>query len=183
MRVDGMIYMPQLNQQNTTGKELTMKQLTTVLTMILALVAAPSLAAHHEKGHNHSQHQGHEGHGSKAMDASMQMLPAQTVDGVTADVHLKDVRAAMAKMKMPQTHHFMIMFSEAKGDKEVVPTLVALKITDPAGNESAPIELMAMEGHVGGDITLTAPGDYIFKVAAKLADGKRVQYEFTATVK
>lgn len=161
-----------------------MKQFTTVLTMILALVAAPALAAHHEKGgHDPSQHQGHNGHGDKAADAAMQVLPAQTVDGVKADVHLKDVRVAMAKMKMPQTHHFMIMLSEAKNGKEIVPSLVAVKITDPAGKVSDPVELMAMEGHVGGDVTLPTAGEYTFKVAVKLADGKKLQYEFKATVK
>jgi len=153
--------------------------------MGMALLAVPASglgADHSAMGHGTMSHEGMKHEGMETAGALV-MLPEQTVDGIKAMAHLKDVKAAMAKMQMKETHHFMIMLSDAKSGKEVVPQLVAVKIVDPAGKESAPVELMAMQGHAGADVILAAPGEYKFKVAARLAEGKKVQFEFAATVK
>ena len=121
-------------------------------------------------------------HGSMKMDAAMIMLPMQTVDGISATVHLKDVKAEMEKMGMKHTHHFMVTLEDNNGE-ELVPQVMAVKIVDPSGKEAAPVELMAMAGGAGADVILATPGAYKFKVAARMADGKKVQYEFAYTVK
>ena len=123
-------------------------------------------------------------HGSMKMDAAMVMLPMQEVDGIYATVHLNDVKAEMAKMGMgmKRTHHFMVTLEDGNGE-EVVPQVVAVKIVDPGGKEAAPVKLMSMAGHSGADVILATPGVYKFIVAAKLAGDKKVQYEFTYTLK
>lgn len=156
---------------------------------ILALVAAAALsvpglafAASHDHGSSHDMN-GHDGHGSMKMDGAMQMLPMQTVDGVSATVHIKDVKAAMAKMGMKHTHHFMVTLEDDSNGEQIVPQVIAVKITDPSGKESEPVALMAMQGHAGADVVLATPGAYVFKVAAKIPGEKKVQFEFKANVK
>jgi hypothetical protein len=106
----------------------------------------------------------------------------QTVDGVSATVHIKDVKATMAKMGMKHTHHFMVTLEDGKGEG-ILPQVIAVKIIDPSGKESEPVALMSMQDHAGADVILPAPGDYIFKVVAKLPGDKKVQYEFKTTIK
>ena len=160
---------------------------------LMALLAAAvltlptlALAASHEHGamDHGSVHdmKGHDEHGGMGMDGTMLMLPEQTVDGVTAMVHLKDVKATMAKMGMKHTHHFMVMFKDATG-KQVEAQVAAVKIVDPSGKELETVELMSMQGHSGADVILAAPGAYTFKVAAKLPGEKKVKYEFKTTLK
>jgi hypothetical protein len=160
----------------------------TMLTM-LALMAAPLplLAAMHE--HGGSSGMGSMDHGSMPMnhdgmmkDAGTAMLGDQTIEGVKALAHVRDVKAAMAKMGMKETHHFMVNFT-GKDGKPVTEGTVAVKIKDPAGKESEPIALMGMQGHFGADITLTDKGTYEFKVGSKLPDGVARQYEFKYEVK
>lgn len=153
------------------------KVMSTLLTIATLALATTAFAATHSMDH------GSMDHGDMKMDASMIMLPEQSVEGVTAQVHIKDVKATMAKMGMKHTHHFMVVLSDAKTGKRIEPQLVAVKIIDPAGKEAEAVELMSMEGHSGADVILANPGEYRFKVAAKLADGKKVQYEFKTTIK
>lgn len=61
-------------------------------------------------------------HGSMKMDAAMIMLPMQTVGGISATVHLKDVKAMMGMM---HTHHFMVTLEDQNGE-ELVPKIVAV---------------------------------------------------------
>jgi hypothetical protein len=161
---------------------------------LLALLAATvltlpglALAASHEHGamkHGSSHDmKGHDGHGDMKMDSSMQMLPMQTVDGVSATVHIKDVKAVMAKMGMKHTHHFMVVLENDANGEQIVPQVIAVKIVDPSGKEGEAIALPSMQGHSGADVILAAPGAYVFKVAAKLPDGKKVQFEFKHVLK
>lgn len=162
---------------HTQPRRTTMKRgfCTLMMTAALALPVT-GFAASHNMDHSSMNH------GSMKMDAAMVMLPMQTIDNISATVHLKDVKAVMAKMGMKHTHHFMVTFENNNGD-ELAAQMVAVKITGPDGKEGAPVELMAMEGHAGADVILATPGAYKFKVAAKLADGKKVQYEFSSTIK
>jgi hypothetical protein len=111
----------------------------------------------------------------------MIMLGEETEEGVKAMAHLNDVKEAMAKMGMKETHHFMVAFVDAAG-KPVTEGTVAVKIKNPAGKEGNAIKLMGMEGHFGADIVLPEKGEYHFKVGTKLADGKKREYHFHYTV-
>jgi hypothetical protein len=97
--------------------------------------------------------------------------------------HLNDVKAAMAKIGMKETHHFMVAFLDTASGNPVTEGTVAVKIKNPAGKEGDAIKLMGMEGHFGADIVLPEKGKYEFKVGTKLPDGKTRQYEFNYTVK
>ena len=166
-----------------------MKKLTLILTILLALTVAPALAMNHNhddhSGHNHgeskaSSHQGHGGHGA---DGNLLELGDATVKGVEAHAEMKDVKAAMAKMGMKTTHHFMIMFHDAKSGKAIESGKVAVKITGPDGTVTGPMELMGMQGHFGVDVILDKPGTYAFQVGSKLADGENRQFEFKTAIK
>ncbi|WP_432822216.1 hypothetical protein [Trichloromonas sp.] len=160
--------------------------LATVLTLSLPLGAiAMDHKAHDHGSHAGMEHKSMEGmehdqmkHGGMAMSGNMIMLGEQEVEGVEAMVHLKDVKENMAKMGMPQTHHFMVMFVDTNTGESVEQGIAAVKIVDPAGAESEAVGLMGMQGHFGADVALSAPGEYVFKLGTKLADGKKRQYEF-----
>ena len=120
---------------------------------------------------------------SMQMQGNAVMLPGSTVAGITAMGHLKDIRSAMQKRNMPQTHHFMIMLTDAKTGKPVDKGAAALKITDPTGATGKPIKLMAMTGGFGSDVTLDKPGAYTFTVGTRLADGKKRSFTFHYTLR
>lgn len=164
-----------------------MKRLVAILSFGFLLLAPLSVLAadgHGGKGsYEPMPGMEHGGHGGEKVAEGLIMLPEQTVDGVTAMVHLKDVKETMAKMGMKHTHHFMVMLKDAKSGKAIVPVMVAVKIVDPAAKESKPVELMSMEGHAGADVILAIPGNYTFKVAAKLPGDKKVQFEFVYVLK
>jgi len=124
-------------------------------------------------------------HGDMAgmkMDNDTVMLETIAVDGVEGSAHLKDIQAAMAKMAMPQTHHFMTMFTNTKGEP-VNTGLAAVKITDPSGNTGKPIKLMGMGDGFGADVTLAVKGAYTFSVGTKLNDGEKRTFTFHYSVK
>lgn len=163
-----------------------MKQRTLILAAILTLMTAPALAMHHDKGghgdHGQMKMSGQEGHDGMMKDAGVAMLGDQTAEGVKALAHLRDVKAAMAKMGMKETHHFMVNFV-GKDGKPITEGTVAVKIKSPAGKEGEPIQLMGMQGHFGADIVLADKGAYEFKVGTKLPDGVGRQYEFKYEIK
>ena len=150
----------------------------------LALMPAGVMAQTHDHGAAPGGHEmpGHEmpmGH-EMAMDhGQMIMLGAKTVDGVKAEAHLNDVREAMAKAGMKQTHHFMVLFTEEKTGKTMAAGTAALKVKGPDKVESAAIPMMGMEGHFGADIVLDAAGPYEFTLGTRLTDGKTRQFQFS----
>ncbi|MDO3379908.1 hypothetical protein [Geoalkalibacter halelectricus] len=143
-------------------------------------------AQHQEKdGKNHGHHDdkaaAHDAHDAHAHDAHEEMydLGSLSVDGVKGNAHISDVREAMAAVGMAETHHFMIHFmDEASGDS-IEEGTVAVRIVNPAGEQSAPIRLIGMDGHFGADIILEDKGTYHFTVGSALPDEKRRQYEFS----
>ncbi len=163
-----------------------MQRLTTAALAVLFILSIPfgALAMSHEKeghkGHDHGKMEGmkHDAHSGMAMEGGMIMLGDRTEDGVKASAHLKDVKAAMAKMGMAETHHFMVMFMDTTTGKPIETGTVAVKIKGPKGEEGKPVELMGMDGHFGADVTLAEKGEYEFKVGTKLPDEKKRQFEF-----
>jgi hypothetical protein len=150
----------------------------------LALLPAGANAQTHEHGAAPGGHEmpGHEmpmGHEMAMGHGQMIMLGAKTVDGIKAEAHLNDVREAMAKAGMKQTHHFMVLFTEEGTGKTLATGTAALKVKGPDMVESAAIPMMGMEGHFGADVTLTAAGPYEFTLGTKLADGKTRQFKFS----
>lgn len=159
----------------------------------LAFMTPAAMAASHEHGAapagqaqpGHEMPMGHEmptGHEMATGDAQMIMLGDQVVDGVKADAHLNDIKEAMAKMGMKETHHLMVMFKDETG-KVVDAGTVALKVKGPDKVETAALPLMGMGGYFGADIVLGAPGMYTFTIGTKLADGKTRQFEFSHELK
>ncbi len=163
------------------------KHLMITLALVCAL-AAPTFAMKHS-GHDMAGHtmedKGHSMNDTSmnhdGMDASgeMVMLGTKNVDGMEAAAHLKDVRAAMAKMNMAVTHHFMIMVKDQHQGTTVDEGTVALKIKGPDGTTGNAIKLMGMGGHFGADIELKQAGMYTFIVGSKLADGAKRTWEFS----
>ena len=131
-------------------------------------------------GHDHSKMEGmnHGDQSGMAMAGGMIMLGEKTVDGVRAMVHLKDVKAAMAKMGMSETHHFMVMFVDVASGKPIEAGTVAVKIKHGTAEAGPPVQLMGMQGHFGADITLSDPGKYEFTLGTKLPDGKSRKFDF-----
>jgi hypothetical protein len=157
-----------------------MKKVNAIL-VALFLLGLP-LAAGAMEGMKHDEHGKMEGMKHEGMmEEGMVMLGEETEEGVKAMAHLNDVKAAMAKMGMKETHHFMVAFVDAAG-KQITEGTVAVKIKNPAGKEGGAIKLMGMEGHFGADIVLPEKGEYHFKVGTKLADGKKREYHFHYTV-
>jgi hypothetical protein len=163
-----------------------MKQLNAIL-VALVLLGLPLAAGamSHEKHGEHGEMEGmkHEGHAGMKMEEGMFMLGEETAEGVKAMAHLNDVKEAMAKVGMKETHHFMVAFVDTVSGQQITEGTVAVKITNPAGKEGEAIKLMGMEGHFGADIVLPEKGEYHFKVGTKLADGKKREYHFHYTVK
>ena len=180
-----------------------MKHFAIILTVTLAFAIAPSLALAHcgscdmkpvggqkveaqhvghddHKGHDHS---GHDDHSGMAAAGDMLDLGMKTEKGVKAMAHMKDVRAAMSKMGMKTTHHFMVMFNDDKSGKAIESGKVAVKITGPDGTVTGPMELMGMQGHFGADVILDKQGEYKFQIGSKVADGTSRQFEFKTTLK
>jgi hypothetical protein len=169
-----------------------MKRLTIIVSIALVLITVPVLALAHCGSCDHeakggqmmaAKQEGHEGPGGMSATGSMLDLGTVTVKGVAAMGHMKDVRAAMGKMGMKTTHHFMIMFKDEKTGTALETGKVAVKINGPDGSVTGPMELMGMQGHFGADLILDKPGEYRFEVGSKLTDGETRQFEFKTTLK
>ncbi len=161
------------------------KTLATLLTAALMTIL-PIAAAAAQDHDSHAKKMDHETHTSVDYgDAhkNMIIIGEQSVDGVKGMAHLNDVRAAMAGMKMKETHHMMLLLMDEASGKPIETGTAAVKITDPSGKEGDAVRLVVMGGHFGADIELTNPGDYHFTVGTKLADGKKRQFDFDFTLK
>lgn len=166
---------------------------------LAALIAAPmsAMAMSHEKhegmdhgkmeGMDHGKMEGMDhskmDHDSMMMQGGMMMLGSESVDGVKASAHLKDVSEAMGKMGMETTHHLMIRFVNESNSAELEKGTVAVKVTGPDGKEGAPVKLMGMQGHFGADLALKQKGMYHFQIGTRLEDGEKRQYEFKTEIK
>jgi hypothetical protein len=152
--------------QNQIGGK-TMKRKMIVLLAALFALAAPLAAfaamEHGDQGkkekmdHSQMKDMKHGGHGGMEMHGDMAMLGEQTKDGVKAMAHLNDVKEAMAKVGMKETHLFMVAFVDAAGEP-VTEGTVAVKFKDGAGQEIGRVKLLGMEGHLGADIVLEKAG-------------------------
>lgn len=122
---------------------------------------------------------GHDMSGMGMANDKSIMLESVEQDGVMAMPHLADVREAMAKNGMKETHHMMVMFTDSKTGKPLTEGAAAVKVTDPAGVTSEPKKMMLMGDGFGADISLAAPGKYSLEVGTKLGDAKKRVFTFT----
>jgi hypothetical protein len=161
----------------------------TLFTFALPLVGAAAEMHEHDKTESMEYKTEHDAipgteHGELAeMMRGMLILGEQTVDGVKAMAHLKDVKAAMAKMGRKETHHFMVAFVDTATGRQISSGSAVLRIESPSGQEGEAVRLMAMEGYFGADITLAEKGVYTITLGTKVGGEKRRQFEFKHEIK
>lgn len=165
-----------------------MRKIVITLVLLVTLPLAAQAMQHasgaadmdHSKTDMDHSKMGHEG---TKMQGDMIMVGDAVQDGVKALVHLKDVKDAMVKMGMKETHHFMVMFVDVATGQPVESGVAAVKVKRADAKEEETIKLMGMQGHFGADIELTGPGDYRFTIGTKLADDKKRQFDFDFRLK
>ena len=116
---------------------------------------------------------------------SMVMLGVKTQSGVKAMGHIMSMPKHAAQSGT--SHHFMVMFNDAQRGTPITEGAVALKVTDPAGETTAPVRLMPMSIGMakgfGAAVQLAKKGTYRFEVGCKLSDGKVRHFFFSDTIK
>ncbi len=146
----------------------------------LFFLTTTAAVAQSMEGMDHGAHQSSAQNGME-MGGTMIVLGNDTQEGITAMAHLRDIQAAMAKLGMDKTHHFMVMFKDMASGKDLSDGLVAVKVVDPSGKKHEAVKLMAMDGSFGADVALSQKGTYRFEVGAKFANGVKRQFSFQYT--
>lgn len=106
----------------------------------------------------------------------------EVVDGVKTTFRVIDIKAKMQKMGMRETHHIMVVFTNAKSGKQLAEGSVTVKVTGPDKSEQVK-DLMGMEGGFGSDFTMPNKGKYGVMCKFQLKDGKTRSAKFWYTVK
>jgi hypothetical protein len=154
-----------------------MKKSTVLIAALLALLAPLTSFAMEHEGHDH---------GSMKMDHGMMSMGKvaheEVVDGVKATFEVLDIKAKMKEMGMKETHHIMVVFTDAKGGKKLSEGDVKVKVMAPDKSEETK-DLMGMEGGFGSDFTLSQKGKYGVMCKFQLKDGKMRSAKFWYTVK
>jgi hypothetical protein len=132
-----------------------------------------SFAMEHDHGAMKMEHGGH---------MMGNVVHEGVVEGVKATFSVLDIRAKMQEMGMKETHHIMVMFTDAKSGKQLSEGEVKVKVHGPGKAEEVK-ELMGMEGGFGSDFTLAKKGKYGVTAKFKLADGKVRSVKFWYSVK
>jgi hypothetical protein len=122
------------------------------------------------------------GHGDHSMMSTGKLAHEEVVDGVKATFNVIDIQQKMKEMGMKETHHIMVMFTDAKTGKMLSGGEVKIKVLGPDKYEQVK-DLMGMEGGFGSDFTLPKKGKYGVMCKFKLADGKVRNARFWYTVK
>jgi hypothetical protein len=120
-------------------------------------------------------------HGSGMM-AMGKTAHTEVVDGVKATFRVIDIQKKMKEMGKNETHHIMVMFTDAKSGKQLGEGEVKLKVQGPDKSEQVK-DLMGMEGGFGSDFSLSKSGKYGVMAKFKLSDGKVRTVKFWYTVK
>ncbi len=162
-----------------------MKKTAVVIAAALFALSAPmaSFAAmEHEHGDMPMDH------GSMKMDhgggmmAMGKLAHEEVVDGVKATFNVIDIKAKMKEMGMKDTHHIMVVFTDAKSGGKLSEGEVKVKVQGPDKSEQVK-DLMGMEGGFGSDFTMPKKGKYGVMAKFKLKDGKTRSVKFWYTVK
>ena len=159
-----------------------MKKTTLIIAAATLALAAPAAFAAMDHGSMPMDHgsmdQGSMGHGSMKMEqgGTTKAAHVEVVDGVKASF---DVYALSGPK---DTHHIMVMFTDAKTGKAMSSGEAALKVMGPDKGEQTK-QLMQMGDGFGANFSMTKKGKYGVMCKFKLADGKVRQAKFWYTVK
>jgi len=128
-------------------------------------------------------------HGSMNMEmdhGAGKMIHTKIVDGVKVTFRLINLKERMKGMAMPagmkDTHHLMIMFTDAKTGKMLSEGEVKVKIAGPDKSEQVKT-MMGMSGGFGSDVNLSAKGKYGIMTKFLLKDGTVRSSKFWYEVK
>jgi hypothetical protein len=157
-----------------------MKRTAAIFMAATFALSAPLVVSAADQGSMHMEME----HGG--MPSMGKMIKTETADGVKATFSLIDMKEKMKGMKMPagmkDTHHLMVMFTDAKTGKMLSTGEVKVKLVGPDKSDQIK-SMMGMEGGFGADINLSAKGKYGIMTKCKLADGKVRTFKFWYTVK
>jgi len=165
-----------------------MKKMTVLIAAILSLSAPlTALAMDHESmpmDHgtmpmDHGSMKMEHGGGMMAMG---KLAHEEVVDGVKSTFRVIDIKAKMKEMGMKETHHIMVVFTDAKSGGKLSEGEVKVKVMGPDKKEQVK-DLMGMEGGFGSDFTMPEKGKYGVMAKFKLKDGKTRSVKFWYTVK
>jgi len=136
------------------------------------------LAAEHDSTHKEITHD--------SMTSLGKLIHTETVNGVKATFRLIDLKERLKGVEIPagmkDTHHLMIMFSDAKTGTMLSEGEVKVKIAGPDKSEQVKT-LMAMSGGFGSDVNLSVKGRYGIMTKFLLKDGKVRSCKFWYEVK
>lgn len=160
-----------------------MKKMTVLAASVFALSIPLASFAAMDHGTMPMDH----GNGSMKMEhggmMSMgKMAHEEVVDGVKATFQVIDIQQKMKEMGMKETHHIMVMFTDAKTKKMLSGGEAKIKVIAPDKSEQVK-DLMGMEGGFGSDFSMPAKGKYGVMCKFQLKDGKVRSAKFWYTVK
>ncbi|HEY5974182.1 MAG TPA: hypothetical protein VIU41_05520 [Geobacteraceae bacterium] len=154
-----------------------MRKLAILLMTVTLALAAPLTVLAAE----HGDHGGHTmGHSAAAHE--------EVVNGVKATFTVQTMAEAMKAMKMAmpngvkETHHISVAFLDVKSGKPLTEGDVTVKVQAPDKSDQVK-ELMAMQGHFGGDFIMAKKGKYGVMAKFKLKDGQVRSAKFWYEVK
>ena len=158
-----------------------MEKMTVLIAAVLTLSAPlTALSMDHESmPMEHGSMKMEHGGGMMAMG---KLAHEEVVDGVKATFNIIDIKAKMKEMGMKDTHHIMVVFSDAKSGSRLSKGVVNVKVVGPDKKEQVK-ELMGMEEGFGSDFTMPEKGKYGVMAKFKLKDGKVRSVKFRYTVK
>ena len=156
-----------------------MKRITVLIAALFALTSPMASFAAMDHGDHGSMDMGHGGHQGD-------VAYAEVVDGVKAAFKIISMKEMPAGMK--ETHHLMVVFTDAKSGKNLSEGDVKVKIQGPDKTEQTK-DLMGMPGMsgmgagFGADVVMVKKGKYGVMCKFQLKDGKVRSAKFWYTVK
>jgi hypothetical protein len=112
----------------------------------------------------------------------------EVIDGVKATFTVQTMAEAMKAMKMEmpkgvkESHHISVSFVDVRGGRPLTEGEVKVKVQAPDKGEQVK-DLMAMQGHFGGDFVMARKGKYGVMAKFRLKDGKVRSARFWYEVK
>lgn len=135
--------------------------------------------------HDHTDHGVAQSAQSDHMMQSGSIAHKEVVDGVRVTFSVIDMRASMKDMHakgVMETHHLMLMFTDAKTGRHLNEGEVKIKVVAPDKSEQVK-SLEGMSGHFGADFAMGAKGKYGIISKFRMKDGKVRSSKFWYEVK
>lgn len=158
-----------------------MKKSTLMIATLFALALPAASFAAMDHGSMPMDH-GSMKNGNGGMMSMGELANEQIVDGVKTTFRIIDIKQKMKAMGMNETHHIMVVFTDANTGKTLSGDEAKIKIIAPDKTEQVK-DLMGMEGGFGSDFTLPNKGKYGVMCKFQLKDGKTRSAKFWYTVK